>query len=166
MSIFRRVFRGIRRIVGRAAPVIGAVNPLLGVAAGAIGTTVRTVGTLPAAQRPTFAPAVLPGAGLAALPTIARGAGLAVGAGVRGARAVARSASIYCRRHPAWCASVGGLAAVAGMVETGQLPPVRRRRTRGISGTDLNRFRRVASFLRAWGPMCASGAARPRRRKC
>ncbi len=105
-------------------------------------------------------------AGTSSLTTVGRGAGMVVGAGLRGARAIYNSAATYCRRHPQWCLASGGIGAVAGMIQSGQLPPVKRRRRRGISASDLSKFRRVASFLYRWGPMCAGGARKPRRAKC
>lgn len=83
-----------------------------------------------------------------ALPMIA-GAGALV---VRGAASIARSAMTYCRRNPAWCASIGGTAAIAGLIESGQLPTIRRRRGRGITPKDLRSFRRVANLVRGFCP--------------
>jgi len=99
------------------------------------------------------------GTQLASLPRITSGVrSLApVGAGAvavaRGgmvlARTAARSASVYCRRHPAWCATLG-IGGVAALVEQGQLPPIKRRRARGITGTELKNFRRVSQVLNKW----------------
>jgi len=62
------------------------------------------------------------------------------------ARRIAASAAALCRRNPQWCATIGGLAAVEAMVRSGQLPPVKRRRQRGITATELRNFKRVAKF--------------------
>lgn len=92
----------------------------------------------PAMGRIPQALTTLPGAGA----VIAGGAAV-----VRGARTVYRSAATYCRRNPAWCAQIGGTAAIAGMIQSGQLPPIRRRRGRGISSRDLRAYRRVHNLL-------------------
>lgn len=78
-------------------------------------------------------------------------------------RGVAAAALWYCRKYPMWCASLpSGLGSVLAMVKSGTLPKPKRRRRRGISAGDLQKFRRVAGFLHRWGPMCA-GATKPRR---
>jgi hypothetical protein len=88
---------------------------------------------------------------MASLPRIAGAlggiAGTAVGAVTLGARTIYRSASIYCRRHPAWCAQIGGTAAIASMIQGGTLPPIRRRRARGISSSEFKGFRKVHKVL-------------------
>lgn len=105
---------------------------------------------------------------LAVLPRSMPGIGrslLAPGLGYRAGRAVgtaARSAMTYCRRHPAWCAGAGGLAAVEALVSGGQLPPVKRRRARGISGRELSAFRRVSKTLNKWCKVPAPTQARKR----
>jgi hypothetical protein len=88
-----------------------------------------------------------------------------VAGGSMALRGAMRAASVYCRRYPMWCSSLaGGLGSVAQMVLNGQLPPVKRRRRKGISAGDLQRFRRVATFLHRWGPMAGSAAPRRTRR--
>lgn len=85
---------------------------------------------------------------MASLPSIlGAGAGMVVGAVSLGARTVARSAITYCRRHPAWCAQIGGTSAIAAMISGGQLPPIKRRRARGISASQFRAFRRVHQVL-------------------
>jgi hypothetical protein len=132
------------------------------------GLDIATPGYAPQAAMPGvgFQPAmaILPRAGTSLAPTIGRGLGIAAGAGLAGARRIASSAVTYCRRHPTWCATIGGTAAVEGLIRGGQLPPIKRRRRKGISASDLSKFRRVAGFLHKWGPMC-QGARRPRRSK-
>jgi len=86
---------------------------------------------------------------LGALPAVGAAVG---GLVVRGGAAIARSAMGYCRRNPAWCASIGGTAAVAGLIESGQLPTIRRRRGRGITPRDLRSFKRVANLIRGFCP--------------
>lgn len=83
---------------------------------------------------------------MGALPAVA---GAAVRVGMIGARAAMRGAVAWCRRNPAWCATVGGTAAVAGMIESGQLPMPRRRRGRGLSARDLRGFRKTVRLVRA-----------------
>jgi len=92
---------------------------------------------------------------MGALPPLGRALGGAAalgGAVVAGGRAIASSAMTYCRRHPAWCAQIGGTAVIAGMIEQGQLPTIRRRRGRGITPKDLRSFRRVANLVRGFCP--------------
>lgn len=92
---------------------------------------------------------------MGALPQVGRALPLLAGAGslvVSGARAAARSAMVYCRRHPNWCSTIGGTAAVAAMIESGQLPTIKRRRGRGITPKDLRSFRRVANLVRGYCP--------------
>jgi hypothetical protein len=88
--------------------------------------------------------------------------------GALSARGLYASAMSYCRRHPAWCSTIG-IAGVVELIQSGSLPPIKRRRRRGISASDLSKFRRVAGFLYKWGPMCATGAkprARTTRARC
>jgi len=109
----------------------------------------------------TFTPVASPASKAGyVLPAVGRLAG-PLGAALTG-RGVMASAMTYCRRHPAWCATIG-LTGVAELVRGGSLPPVKRRRRKGISASDLSKFRRVAGFLYKWGPMCSTGA-KPRAR--
>ena len=82
--------------------------------------------------------------------------------GAMGARSIYNSAMSYCRRHPAWCASIG-IGGVVQLITAGSLPPIKRRRRRGISAGDLSKFRRVASVLHRWAPLVTG--ARPRARR-
>lgn len=77
------------------------------------------------------------------VPAAARAGGAMV---VRGAKAAYRSAASYCRKHPGWCQTIGGIAAVEAMVSSGQLPVIKSRRGRGITATELKNFKRVARF--------------------
>lgn len=105
-------------------------------------------------------PRLAPLAGRGVMGGLGYGAGRALG----GARTIVRSAMSYCRRHPGWCSSIGGLAAVEALVSGGQLPPIRHRRARGISGRELSSFRRVSKTLNKW---CKTPAPTQRaRRKC
>lgn len=142
MSLLKKLGSFAKAALPTIAPMIPGP---LGVVAkiGAAGVAARS------------AAAVLPGVGAAssflpALPTVARGAGLVVGTGIRLGRNVAASAMTYCRRHPAWCAAAGGVGAVESMIRGGQLPPIKRRRARGITGTELKNFRRVSRVLDRW----------------
>lgn len=116
---------------------------------------------------------VMPGGGMVqtmgALPPLARlgtavGPAIAAGGAVvaRSAASAMRGAVTWCRRNPAWCANIGGTAAVAAMIGSGQLPMPRRRRGRGISSRDLRSFRRVHNLLATF---CAP-KARIRKRTC
>lgn len=134
----------LKDLVSVAAPVIGG---LIGGPAGvAVGAALGGLGT----SRPAALPGGAPVATMAALPSIggvvATG-GAVVRAGVAGARAVIASARYYCAKYPTWCISIGGLGAVQGMVQNGQLPVHRRRRGRGISARDFRGFRRVHNIL-------------------
>lgn len=170
MSFISKAWKSIRKVV---APVIGGVvgGPLGSAIGGALAGSSRP----PAAATPTYAPPAMPGGSAitftgasmsgfqpamavipraaAGLPALGRGLGFAAGAGLAGARNVARSAMAYCRRHPQWCSTIGGLAAVEALVSSGQLPAIKRRRRKGISASDLSKFRRVASILHKWSPM-------------
>lgn len=119
-----------------------------------------------------YQPVAMPGAGytpaMAIIPRLGTALAPAIGAGAArlaaGARTIARSAMTYCRRHPQWCATIGGIAAIEGLIRSGQLPPVKRRRARGITGTELRNFRRVTKILNKW---CKVGPPMRRsRRKC
>lgn len=148
MSMLGDIGRAIAPALGG---IIGAQFPTIGSAAGTqIGTAVQQ---LSLAQRTSSS--VAPGTGtmpvMASLPRIAGilggAAGTVVGAVTLGARTVMRSATTYCRRHPAWCAQIGGTAAIAAMIQGGQLPPIKRRRARGISPSEFRGFRRVHKVL-------------------
>lgn len=93
----------------------------------------------------------MPGSGsvasMAALPAIGGVAGTTVRAGIAGARAAIASARYYCAKYPGWCISIGGLGAVQGMVQNGQLPAHRRRRARGITAKEFSGFRKVHRVL-------------------
>lgn len=143
--------------IGRAiAPALGGIVggyfPGVGAAAGtALGTQVARISA--ANAMPPMSP-VTGGVQPAAFPALGAVAGavgrtLGIGAGmvVLGARTVYRSASIYCRRHPAWCAQIGGTAAIASMIQGGTLPPIKRRRARGISPSEFRGFRKVHKVL-------------------
>ncbi len=151
-----RLWKSVRKVV---APAIGAVLPgPIGAIAGAVlGGTSRVPSVVtpqPTAIAPaSFAPMALPGigagmasAGMRLLPAVGAAAGGMVARGALSARRIASSAAALCRRNPSWCATIGGIAAVEAMVRSGQLPPTKRRRARGITGTELRNFKRVAKF--------------------
>jgi hypothetical protein len=93
-------------------------------------------------------------------PGVARRAGPL--GGQMGARSIYNSAMSYCRRHPQWCASIG-IGGVVQLITAGSLPPIKRRRRRGISAGDLSKFRRVASVLHRWAPLVTGAKPRARR---
>jgi len=139
MSLLKSLGGALKRIGGSpaVAAAVGIVNPVAGAMMGAVGAALRPSGLMPAA---------LPGAGvvgMGALPAI--GAAARVGIGMAG-RAY-RGAISLCRKHPAWCSTIGGTAAVAAMIESGQLPAPRHRRGRGISSGNLRAYRRVHNLL-------------------
>lgn len=152
MSLLSKVFKGVTQAVAPFAPIIGGA--LGGPVGAALGGVVSQLGTR------TAAAPVIPGAGsIAPMPTPVMGTlprlgGAVVGAGVAGvrlgiagARVAISSAKYYCSRYPGWCIAAGGLGAVQSMVESGQLPPHRRRRRRGISAREFGAFRRVHNVL-------------------
>lgn len=145
MSLLGDIGRAVLPGVGA---VIGAQFPSFGSAAGqAIGSSLAQIS---AAHRmaPAAGPQTVAFPALGAIAgTVGRAAGIAVGAVSLGVRAVSRSAAAYCRRNPAWCAQIGGVAAVAALVQNGQLPPMRRRRARGITASEFRGFRRVHATL-------------------
>jgi hypothetical protein len=128
---------------GALGGLLGAVIPGVGVTAGQqLGAYLGSAYARPAAL--TASPVA---SSMAALPALG---GVAVAGGrmiVAGARAIQSSAVTYCRRHPQWCSTIGGTAAVAAMIQGGQLPAIRRRRSRGISPSDFKGFRRVHKIL-------------------
>lgn len=133
-----------------ARAVAPAVGQYFGGSAGAdLGSQIARISagmsTVPAPGTGGVMPAMamLPSLG----GTVGAVAGTVVGAAVLGARTIYRSASIYCRRHPAWCAQIGGTAAIAGMIQQGTLPPIKRRRARGISPGEFKGFRKVHKVL-------------------
>lgn len=78
------------------------------------------------------------------MPALGAAGGAAVRIGVAGAKRVYSSAASYCRKHPGWCQTIGGIAAVEALIQSGQLPPVKSRRGRGITATEFKHFKRVA----------------------
>lgn len=137
----------LKDLVGVAAPLVGAW--IGGPAGAAVGTAMASLGS-------RGGPAAMPGGSPVAtmgstLPAIGTAAGAVVGttvrAGIAGARAIMASARYYCAKYPTWCISIGGLGAVQGMVQGGQLPVHRKRRGRGISARDFRGFRRVHNIL-------------------
>ena len=84
----------------------------------------------------------LPGAGRALGNALAPGGAYAAG---RAAGRLTGQAMSWCKRNPAWCSSIG-LAGIEAALASGQLPKLKRRRTRGISGAELRAFRRVVRF--------------------
>lgn len=150
MSLLKSIGKAVGAVARVVAPV-AAVVPGGQAIAGVAGV----VGRLGArSATPSVTSGILPGGMMAPgmLPTLpALGGAVAVGAravGFAAGRAM-RGAIAWCRRNPAWCSTVGGTAAVASMIENGQLPMPRRRRGRGLSGRDLRGFRRTVRLIRA-----------------
>jgi hypothetical protein len=146
MSLLKSVGR-----LGKAvlrSPAVGAAvsvwNPAVGGAISALGSLKSNMGALPGAGVGT-------GVTLG-LPTIGRAIGFGAGMMVGRARAIARGAAALCIKHPQWCSTIGGVAAVGAMMESGQLPIPKRRRGRGLTPRDLRSFRRVARLIRVFAP--------------
>lgn len=163
MSLLKSIGRAIGSVARAVAPV-ASVIPGVGQAVGALGLLgAKHAAKAPAvvATPPPLFSSLSQGATMSMLPavgpagpaiggvlrSILPGAGAVAGVAVRGATAAMRGATAWCRRNPAWCAQVGGTAAIAGMIESGQLPMPRRRRGRGISSRDLRSYRRVHNLL-------------------
>lgn len=139
MSLLKSIGKTIGN-VGRAVsaiPGVGAV-PIVGTAAG--------LASMIGARTPKAA-SLLPSMG--SLPMLGAAAGTAVRVGMVGAKAAMRGAIQLCRRNPGWCSTIGGTAAVAAMIESGQLPAPRHRRGRGLSARDLRGFRKTVKLIRA-----------------
>lgn len=147
MSLIKSLGKVVGSVARVAAPVVSVFNPALGVAVGAAGmlgqrssSPLSLTGAMPA----------MPGPGvLNLLPALGPIAGAAGRVAVAGARSAMQGAVAWCRRNPSWCASIGGTAAVAAMIESGQLPMPRRRRGRGLSSRDLRGFRKTVRLIRA-----------------
>lgn len=92
----------------------------------------------------------LPGGGGGALPPLIGGAVSMAGSAGRALGNVGRAAANMCARYPAWCAGVGGVAAIATLMHNGTLPVPRRRRRKGITPRDLQSFRRVANLVKQY----------------
>lgn len=125
-------------IVKIAAPIVG------GYFGGPVGAIVGGLGS-------SIGGSAAPGSGMATMAALPAIGGAVVrttaAAGIAGARAVISSARYYCAKYPGWCISIGGLGAVQGMVQNGQLPMHRRRRARGISASEFRGFRKVHKVL-------------------
>lgn len=153
-------------IVKKVAPVAATVGKFIpgpiGTAAAAVGTVASAYYGAKAVGNVGSAAPVIPGAGQQlttagmfpslggvgtalgrSLPALAGGA---VRVGVAGARRVYSAAAGYCRKHPQWCQTIGGIAAVEAMIGRGELPIPKRRRGKGITATELKNFKRVAKF--------------------
>lgn len=129
-----------------AAPIAGAYFG--GPVGAALGTQIAS--SLGGGGGGVAAPGSGAVASMAALPsigTVGAVGGAVARAGVAGARAVIASARYYCAKYPGWCISIGGLGAVQGMVQNGQLPIHRRRRGRGITAKEFSGFRKVHRVL-------------------
>lgn len=157
MSIFSSIVKKIAPVaatVGKFIPGIGTAVSMAGTAATAYYAAKSAV---PAAPAPAFSNQMVPMPGIGtmgmfpsslgrALTPLAGVGGAAVRVGVAGAKRVYQSAAAYCRKHPGWCQTIGGIAAVEAMIQNGQLPAMKSRRGRGITATELKNFKRVARF--------------------
>lgn len=152
MSLFKSVVGAVAPIVGGffGGPVGAALGSAVGSAINRPRTTSAFVGDM---DYGTTMPTSFPGGSMipamGSLPAIGAAAGTVARVGMIGARAAMRGAITWCRRNPAWCANAGGTAAIAAMIQNGQLPTPRRRRGRGLSGRDLRGFRRTVRLIRA-----------------
>lgn len=166
MSLFSSIGKVAKKVLPKAAPVIGSVAGMVygGPAGAALGGRIGSAfGAVKSGASVRPGAGFVAGGAMGSLPPLVRGvgmagsragaiAGAAAGYAVRGARAAAASASYYCRKYPTWCSTIGGLAAVEALVGNGQLPPIKRRRRKGLTPRDLASFRRVASLIKTYGP--------------
>lgn len=169
MSFFSSISSALK---SAASPILGAIGGQIAGSTGAavgsvIGTGIAsTVATPIVAPMAIGLPPAIPSmsssmfpAAIPALGSVARavlpGVGLTLGGSavrsigrvaIGGAKRVYNAAAGYCRKHPQWCSTIGGIAAVEAMIGRGELPIPKRRRGRGISATELKHFRRVAKF--------------------
>lgn len=151
------LLKSIGSIVKKAAPVIGSVAGMAygGPAGAAVGGRIGSAFSATAGAGRSKLVAGGVSAGMGALPPIVRAGTIAAAAGgyiARGARAIGYSAVSYCRKYPGWCSTIGGTAAVEALIRNGSLPPIKRRRRRGLTPRDLASFRRVASLIKSYGP--------------
>lgn len=159
MSLLKSIGGIVGKVARAVAPVVSTVQPQFGGLVGAVGQLGAR----------TTTSGIMPGAGLlpamGALPAIGAAAGTAVRVGMVGARAAMRGAITLCRRNPGWCSTIGGTAAVAAMIESGQLPAPKHRRGRGLSARDIRGFRKTVRLTRAVagsvGLRRSSGRGRP-----
>jgi len=145
MSLVKSLIRGAGRVL--SSPAVGAaisvINP-------AIGGAISAVGSLRSSLTPAMG--ALPPIGGTAVRTLPGMVGFGVGMAVGRGRAIARGAAALCIKHPQWCSTIGGVAAVGAMMESGQLPIPKRHRGRGLTPRDLRSFRRVARLIRVFAP--------------
>lgn len=138
MSIFKD-------IIGVAAPIVGGMFG--GPVGAAIGSAIGSKFAGESHAQPGSGMIYPTMGAMPALPAVGAAAGTAVRLGVGAVSRFGRGAIQLCRRYPQWCSTVGGTAAVAAMLQSGQLPMPRRRRGRGISGRDLRAYRRIHNVL-------------------
>ncbi len=135
---------------GVPGAVVGAGMGALGSTGGGgvskVGMVKRSIPPLPGGGAKTSLPK---GVTLGGVGGMVAGGARAAGAKVA---AAARGAATMCAKYPQWCIAAGGVAAIAGMMHSGQLPVPKRRRRRGITPRDLQSFRRVATLIKSYGP--------------
>jgi hypothetical protein len=140
MSLFKSIGKAVTSIV--RSPAVAAATSVFAPGVGAALTAAQRL--MPATViGPGLSGGLLPAMG--ALPAVA---GAAMRVGFVGARAAMRGAITLCRRNPGWCSTIGGTAAVAAMIESGQLPAPKHRRGRGLSARDLRGFRKTSRLMR------------------
>lgn len=155
MSLLSSILQKVAPIaatVGKFIPGIGTAVAAAGTAAsiyyGAKSTVSPVMPSVPKPSLPGLTGGA-PGLQMGMFPGIgsfAPAAGRIAGVAVAGAKRVYSAAANYCRKHPQWCSTIGGIAAVEGLINSGQLPIPKRRRGRGITATELKHFKRVARF--------------------
>lgn len=152
MSLLSKVFSAVKSVAAPILTTVGTVfgGPVGGAIGGAVGGAIAAKQV--AKTSAISGAAVMPGAGVMSagmFPSLSlTGTGVRAAGGmvVAGAKRVYSAAAGYCRKHPQWCSTIGGIAAVEAMIGRGELPIPKRRRGKGISATELKNFRRVAKF--------------------
>lgn len=138
MSLFKKIFKGVKKVAKVGLRAVAATNPYVAAASTLIGATGSSARQSMAAPRSLAMSQSLGGVNsmsLLSLPTLARGAGT-----------LARSAGGVIRRNAGTVATVGGTAAIL-YDQFGN--PVRRKRPRskGITARELKSFTRVTGIL-------------------
>lgn len=157
MSLFSKLIpREVRSLAPQIGTAVGTYfgGPIGGAIGGSLGGSLGgSYSAMPWSPPAMVQPVALPALGgiAARLGTMA-GIGTAVGVAVGRGRTIMRAAGALCLKHPQWCSTIGGTAAIAALMESGQLPVPRRRRGRGLTPRDLRSFRRVASLIRGFCP--------------
>lgn len=128
MSLFKKIFKGVKKVAKVGIRTIAGSNPYAAAATGLIGSSSGSA-------RMTMAQSMGGIQSFASLPTLARGAGT-----------LARRAGGAIRRNAGTVATVGGTAAIL-YDQFGNPVRRKRRRGKGITARELKSFTRVTGLL-------------------